>query len=482
VIVSEPAFVVLLLLFPALPLGLALTSGLIEPRSRAARLGTATLAGLAALAAAVHALVSLGVPGRIALPALAAAGVAAGAATIARARRSRASRIPPVPPSVGRRTGSLAVEELLPLALVSLLLLQPLADARNFAVHEHDATRIWAPKAVRALDEAPPDLAAEQAHAHPEYPRGLAILTAGPSAVLGAIDPRIPRFVPLLVFALSLLCVFDVLAARGTTAGACAAVAILGSIPFVLRQATSGLADVPMAGFVLLGSAGLVTGRDGRPSVPVALAGALGALVTKDEGLAFAAALLLVLAIRLVRAGRPGSAVAALGVAGAAAAPWIVLRSGAHAGTPLLLGSLLENAGLVLTRCDQMAREIAHLALGLPDPSPDGIVVAELEPGADPVLHAALACGLVLLAGRGRRFPVLPAGLLLLADAGAVVLSDVPVDWQLVTAMNRLVIQVLPVLLVAAIDKLAGAPRNGSRTAVAADGVMVAAGPAAGGG
>jgi hypothetical protein len=37
-----------------------------------------------------------------------------------------------------------------------------------------------------------------------------------------------------------------------------------------------------------------------------------------------------------------------------------------------------------------------------------------------------------------------------------ILLTPVAIDWQLVTAMNRLLLQVLPVLLVAAVDKVTG--------------------------
>ena len=170
-------------------------------------------------------------------------------------------------------------------------------DANQFGIDENDAIRIWAPKAARALDEAPPRLEGTD-QAHPEYPRGVGVLTAAVSTCVGHLDSRLPRLVPLFLFAMTLLAIFDALSARGNVAGAFAAVLILGAIPVVLRQATSGLMDLPLAGFFMLGGIGIAPQRDGRPATAIALAGAWGAMVTKDEGLVACGALLLVLLVR----------------------------------------------------------------------------------------------------------------------------------------------------------------------------------------
>jgi hypothetical protein len=394
--------------------------------------------------------------------------VAAGTWRLWRTRKRTAPQ-PAAAHARARRLLASVPLEVLALGLVAGVLAQPWLDVRAFAVSEHDATHIWVPKAVRALEEAPPHLGAgspadparEVAHAHPEYPRGLGILTAAVSAPLGRLDPRLPRAVPLALFLLTLLCVLDALSARGNAAGGFAAMIVLASIPLVLRSAASGLADVPLSAFVLLGCAGLALGRSGA-SVGATLAGGAGAMTIKDEGVVFLGALVLVLAVRLARQRRLAAAGAAVAAAAVLAAPWIALRSQPDAGVPHLQSSILENAGVLLMRCDLMFREIAHLVLGSPDPSPGGYAHADVVPGGDLVLLAALACFLALVIGRGGRFPVLPLGLLLLADFVAIVLSHVQVEWQLVTALNRLLLQCLPALLVAAVDKVTAAPEGAS--------------------
>jgi hypothetical protein len=334
------------------------------------------------------------------------------------------------------------------------MLAYPAQHVREFAVNDHDAIYIWVPKAVRALDEAPPDLAAEAEHFHPEYPRGLGILTGALAAPVGLVDPRLPRAVTLLLFALMLLCVYDTLSCRDNAAGAVAAMVVLGSIPMVLRWAPSGLADLPLAGFVLLATIGLAPGRGGLPAAPLALAGALGALVVKDEGLVFFALATAILAAQELRARRPGAALASVAVAALLAVPWVVLRSRPLTGSPVLWKSTFENLGLTILRADRTVQELLHYALGFPDPSPGGYALPDAVPGGDLLLHVAIVCGLVLMIGRGGRIPVLPAALLLLVDFVVIVMSHVMIDWQLVTALHRLVSQCLPVLLVAAIDKL----------------------------
>jgi hypothetical protein len=260
--------------------------------------------------------------------------------------------------------------------------------------------------------------------------------------------------VPLLLFALLLLCVFDALSARGNLAGAVTLIVILGCLPLTLRHATSGLVDLPLGGFIALGCIGLAPQRDGRSAPWVALAGGLGALVLKDEGLVFCGALLLVLGTDLLRSGRARAALAAVLVTGALAAPWLILRSRPQTGTPLLWRGAFQNLGLVLIRFDVTVRELLHLAMGFPDPSPGGFSLPDVVPGGDSVLQAAILSALVLLIGRRSRFPVLPVCLLLLADFVVILMTPVVIEWQLVTAANRLVLQALPALLLAAVDKL----------------------------
>jgi hypothetical protein len=467
-----------LLLFAALPLGLVLCRGLLPPWSRVARCGTATLAGIAVLAAVAHALLCVGVPGRIGAPLVGSAGLIGGLLLLEiRRRRRRAGGDPAIP----RRRAVLEIGLLL---LVLALVAVPVVDALRYGIEENDTVRIWAPKAVRALDEAPPVLAGLD-QAHPEYPRGIALVIAAVSMPAGSIDPRLPRFVDLFLFAMALLAVFDALSSRGNSWGALAAMVILGCLPVPLRHATSGLMDGVLGGFILLAGMGLAPQRDGRRALAIAFAGAWGALVTKDEGLPFFGAVMLALAWGVFRrgrgwAGRVGAAVerprvvTGLVLSALVAAPWVWLRSQVH-GEPFLARSAGQNLGLLVSRVDQMIRELGHLALGLPNPFPGGFTLPDIVPGADRMVQVALVCALVLVVGRRPGgFPFLPAGLLLLTDFFVIVFSTVGIDWQLVTAYNRLTLQVFPLLLVAAVDKLttpdrvpARAPAEGPAAAAA---------------
>jgi hypothetical protein len=458
-VTAGPALLPLLLLAAA-PLGLWLARGLLPARSRVARFGTATLAGAGVLMGVVHALLCVGVPARLGAPLVGAAGLAAGCWLLAREWRRRDPSAAPA----RRRPARTALLEGAPLALLGLLLFVPLSDARQIGITENDTVRIWAPKAVRALTEAPPRLEGWD-QAHPEYPRGVAILTGALSMPLGGLDPRLPRFVGLFLFAATLLCAFDALSARGNPWGGLAAMAILGSLPVPMRHATSGLMDGTLGGFILLAGLGLSAPAPGRRAIAVAVAGAWGALATKDEGLPFFGAVMLVLAWDFIRRPRGwtvqlGQAIerpriaTALVLSALVAAPWVLLRSQVH-GEPLLLQNSPQNAGLLLMRADLILRELGHLALGLQNPFPGGYSQPDVPPGGDLMVFTAIACGVVLLVGRRRGgFTVLPAMLLLVTDFFVIAFSTVGIDWQLVTAYNRLTLQVFPLLLVAAVDKL----------------------------
>jgi hypothetical protein len=439
------------LLLCALPLGLFLASGLLPARSVVARAGTATLAGIGAIAGVAHALLCLGVPGKIAVPALAALGAAACAWRLLRRRAAPEAAAPPTRP-----VARLVLEAGL-LLLVAALLLVKIAIAREFAITENDAVLIWAPKSVRAWSEAPPVLD-DPGHWHPEYPRGLALVVATVASPWDELDGRTPRYVGLALFALLLLAAFDALSSRGKTAAGFAVVVILGCLPTVLRQVATGQADVPLSAFVLLACIGLAPQRGGLPAALVALSGAFGALVTKDEGLVFWGVAVLVLAVRLARGGHRRAAIATVVSTVLLAAPWLLLRSRAPGQDSLLLGAWWQNAGFLLMRTDLAIREVAHLAFALPAPPPDSFpfVLPDVVAGADRAVWTAAACGLVLVAGRGGAFPVLPVGILFLSYLGVVVFTAVGIEWQMVTAYGRLVIHGLPLLVVAAADKLMG--------------------------
>jgi hypothetical protein len=432
----RPADFAPLCLLLALPAGLLLTRGMLPAGSRVARLGTAALAGLGTLACAAQSLAAVGLRPRWTLPVLAAASATLWIVTARGA-----------PPSPAAKPKPRWLDEVVPVALAALLLAVPFLESRAFGVSEHDAVEIWAPRAARALDEAPYVLDHSTGLAHPEYPRGLGILTAAAGVLCGGFEPTLPRVVPLFLFFLTLLAAYDALGSRGNRAAGVFAVLILGAIPLLVHHASSGYADVALAGFVMLGTLGLTSGRDGGRATGLAIAGALGAIAMKDEGLAFAAGLALFMGWR-------GALAASI-----VAAPWVVARWGAPTEGVVSVHSAVQNVGMLLARFDQLVRETGHFMLGLPDPSPGSARIPDAVPGGDLVSQLTLLSCLVLVIGRTGSVRALPVGLLLLADVGAIWISPQPVAWHLATAANRLMIQALPLLVVAALDK-ASAPND----------------------
>ncbi len=456
------------MLLLAWPLGWLASAFLPSPTSRIARGGTTLLAGLAGSAAILNALLCLGFTAGTGGVICATAGVLGASARVVSMRRTKGIVTSEPGPPVATRVFA----EFAAVVTVGLVCATPAFHVHDVIVHDHDAVYIWAPKIARALTEAPPRLSDISVQFHPEYPRGLAVLTAAVGAAFQPIDPRLPRAVPLVIFAAMLLAVFDALACRRNVTGGALAVLILGALPLLVHYGISGLCDVPLAACMVLVTMGLAPTATGARAWPLALAGALGAASLKDEGMIAAVASVAVMLVWALRQRRVGVTLGVVAACVAVLGPWLMLKrqlmqellkddpirglSGfASMGRSFfMLDSGRQNLGMLLLRVDQLVREVAHLLLGFPDPSPGGVAMPMVTPGANTAGHVALVAMGILVVGRQRVFPILPVGILLAAHFVVVAITPEPLDWQVMTAYDRLLLQATPALVLAAIHRL----------------------------
>lgn len=400
------------------------------------------LAALLWATAGVHALVALGLEGAFAW--FAAAGVGLALLILKAARVRSPASAPRAKSELGDRAAYVGAA-----LLATALLAAPIVDAACSAPTAHDAVHIWLPKFAEALEVAPPDLRADRwFESHPEYPRGFPLLAA--AVVLpGPRDGRTLALTGAALAWLGLLVAYETAARFGNRLGGFAAVLAIGALPAYARHAGSGYADSALAAAGLVAAAGL-SRDETRPRRPwIALGGAVGAAVLKEEGAAVLAATCAILAGDVFR-GRARATLPALLCAVALFAPWAALRADAPPRGTLFVAGASANAGAVWLRAESAALEILHLAFALPDPSPDGPDFGGPAPGRDP-LWWLLAAAVVYVAVRGARpFDVRPAALQLALLCGAFALTPEPLDWHVATAANRLALHAAPPFLAAA--------------------------------
>ncbi|HKE02002.1 MAG TPA: hypothetical protein VKE69_13385 [Planctomycetota bacterium] len=425
-----------------------------EPgEGRAGHAGLTTLAGLCLLAAALAFAGALGAP-RVAVTGIAIAVVTAGA--VARRRRTARAPRPVAAPGLAREVAALAPFVVLGHVGVLAALSGPPID--------HDTTVIWFQKMQEAAEVYPPEL--RSAHAtwpyqfHPHYPRGLAWLEATAWPV-GEPDARLVRLVPLLFTLAITLAMANAAERTGNVLGGFLAASLTLAVSDVARSMHVGLSDVPLGGSVLLTGLALTRFRETGKGLPLVAVAAAGAGSIKAEGM------VLVLAVGLFVAGRTAlrparwrdellPAVAILGLA----IPWWLRARNPGPGVGYVVPTMLQDPAYFLERLASTPR---HLFLLLVDPAANQ--PTQLPPGSVPrsqVAWAVLASLAVLAPRRAKGIVAWPAVVLLLADFAVYVATPSAIAWHIATSAQRLLVQALPLLALAAILRMT-APRSAAR-------------------
>lgn len=410
--------------------------------------------------------------------------IAAFALAARRARQHELATSSPVVPSAetpargassARGAVAVRVATALLLAVTALMLLDAFRTwQRAQPDGMWDAMAIWNSAArflARAEAERLPELFSAQSEGHPEYPLLLGAAVAAQWELAGHESKAIPLGMSL-GFAIGLAAALHLLVRIcGARLFAAPAVLLVYSTPVVWKWAFSQVADLPMVYLALAAALPLVArlqDRTSPPAPPVLSGFVLGLLPwTKAEGTLMAATLLfLFLVLRrlsrgdprgLLRGSQSGSHRWALGFA-----------LGALPGAASLVLFKLTWAPLVPERATFL-RSSGTVAKFL-DLERWRLVAAEMLHHLDPRTGDALwglawpLLGLGLLFWGGRlRWRTAP-GAILLGGAAAItfgiyvlafLLSPFDLAWHLSSALDRLLMHLLP-LLAAAVFALAG--------------------------
>jgi hypothetical protein len=337
-----------------------------------------------------------------------------------------------------------------------------------------DAIATWWPKVLEVARGEPAllETAADAVHVHPEYPRGLAWL-ASVASPGGAPDARWLRLCTWLFGWLVACSLVEWARGLGRPRAGLLAAGVFLLISDVAVWSSSGYLDLALAGAVLLCSVGLaLRERDAAAGTAMAVLAAAGGASLKQEG----AVLILVVAAACLLDLRHGSRrrVALSGLAGfVVVLPWWLARTDAPGEVLSSAQQVLSSPWLLLARLTAVGRELVGYLM-------DPVVLKEaagkvkLNDADVPMamaFRALVVSGLVLLP-RGRRCLTLaPAAAMLAAILVVFVITPHPLQWHLYTAFPRLSLQILPVLLLAAVWRLsepvelageasAGAPRS----------------------
>jgi hypothetical protein len=436
--------IVLGLLLPALAAYPLVRVGLLpggpQPLAGAARVAAAVLLGLAASALTTFAALWCGLglgTGFVAVDALVFAALAA----VGFAYHGRAG-VRPEPPPSSRMDVAAAIALALALVVAAAAFLQAAARSPHGG---WDACTMWNLKArllFRAGEEWRGAIALPLAH--PEYPLALPLAIARLFAYGGESSAAHVAVAGAFTLGAPLVLAGVVAARSGAVAGAAAGLLLLAT-PDWLTQGAAQYADVPTAALLLLGVAAAEVARPGAARRTAALAGGLAlglAGFTKNEGLAgaawsFAAWGALAWRSRGFRAAVRELAVVSAGAALPALA-WIAFH--------LSLSSAIAPE---VTADLTAASVIANLT----DPGRWSLLLGDAlarSPGADLGLPL-LVLGIVALLGLSfrelPRSPALLAALGLYLEALFLFAVMSRLDWRLGTAMNRLLLQPWPLLV-----------------------------------
>ncbi len=285
-------------------------------------------------------------------------------------------------------------------------------------------------------------------HSHPDYPLHIKGAVVGVTLAVGHEHVRTAQVLHLL-FLLGLTAgLYQCLAERTDNAVAAAATSVLLASPVVWSWSTAQCADIPMAYLVLCSFWGLSGIFAGRWRIPPLLVGfGWGLLVwTKVEGVLLAGSLLL-----------------ALLVAGWVRRPKLERRPL----TTLLAAAALPVLANVLFKRDWtsgggVVRRVLTEDLGdkIVDPSRWMLIVSSLADQVNPLrdhpiwgafwLLAAAILIWGILSRRGPAFAIAAAALATTCLLSSYVVTPYPLAWQLASSLQRVLLQLFPLWIVAA--------------------------------
>lgn len=338
-----------------------------------------------------------------------------------------------------------------------------------------DAWMIWNLRA-RFLAHAPHDLARafapSLAFSHTDYPLLVPGLVTTAWLFVGTEALWAPAVVSNVI-ALACVCVVSgaVARLRGDVAGALAGVTLLGA-PFYVGQAAAQCADVPVSAFVVLSASLLVRPVGGqlgeaRDRLAVAIAGTAAALAawTKNEGSLFFLAGCLAL-LFTSRAEPPaevgGTAIwtrlRRLACFAGGASPVLLLLVWFKWSLPvqndLVAASSLES---VVSRVTDFERHVRIAGAMAVEPFTVG------KWNGLPVVLAAAAVWLRLGGRRtGARLPGVWFATVLTGFFAVYVLTPQGLEWHLVTSLDRLYVQLWPLMVLAAFVAMGEADQRAS--------------------
>jgi hypothetical protein len=334
----------------------------------------------------------------------------------------------------------LEVVLLLPgLATIGVLGVFVLVVFRVKPLFEYDGWAMWGMKsrAIAVLGSADPDVFASGAYErlHLEYPLLLPALHALPLQTADGFSSNTIVLACLAIGAAGLLAIWALFRERVRPALLLAFVAAIAAMPSFFVQLGTGYADVPLAVFVAagLGAAARWLVEDHDPWLALATLFLTTAVLTKNEGLLFAAAVYLPLL--LVATGRRRRVAASVFAVCLAYAPWRVYVAAHGLGAPDYDLSSSLNIPWVLGRLDR-----APVAAG-------GLLERALDPRQFGLLLLLGFAAAVLSAALGpRRLGLLAGGFGLLSLAGLTwiyVLTPNEVSAYLSTNGNRVVMSLV---------------------------------------
>ncbi len=342
------------------------------------------------------------------------------------------------------------------MAVFGLVLWVPLMLAASGPPVRYDAVAIWWPKLREVAAGLAPVLENGPGHLHAEYPRGLAWLITGMADELrsfgdltGASGADLLRRTSWLFTWLGAAALYEAGRSRGNSLGGFLAGLLLALLPATALWAHSGYADPAIAGAVLLAGLGLTLRRQGQGGRGLAVVAALGAASIKQEGavlVVVVAGLLLVDSVRCKHV--RFTALAGL-AAFALLLPWALRRGAEDAEVLGSLGEVLLDPMRLTERVVAVAR-----AVGLFLTDRGALVEDAFHP---PVFWAGwvLGAGLLVLLPRGRsEIDARPALVLLAAIVAIYVVTPFDLHWHLRTAFPRLLLQALPLVLLAAVHRI----------------------------
>jgi hypothetical protein len=265
---------------------------------------------------------------------------------------------------------------------------------------------------------------------HPDYPLLTSSLTAHAWVNSGSIGASVPIAVALVfMLATVLVLVAGLVWSRGVMPGLCAGVMLLAA-PEWFKLGAAQYADIPLGFYFLVTLALLCAGRhDGRFALLAGFTASLSAW-TKDEGLMFTGACVVVTLVLC------GAKRAAMVLAGALPVvlflAWFKLRI-----APGLDPMWRQGAGVMLAKLSAGGRYAT--------------IAAQFAKHASAIRELALlplfglALGFKLNRATMGCFVVV--GLMLVGFFGVYLVSPYPLEWHLESSLDRLYIQLLPAFL-----------------------------------